>query len=211
MIDVTSTKDCTDVLNEVASRHTLSGLFNCAGINPTSLPLTNVTDEYLYVAYHRAWHPMLQVLLKNLLTYCSDLLVNTNLRGTFNMTRAIIPLLAPNAGCSIVNVSSSAGIRASAGFAIYNMTKFGIIGFSKSMALELGPQGIRCNVVAPGPIDTPTNAAVVAGKEAIKRQEGNVAMGRLGRPEEVADVVTFLFGDGARFMNGSVVEVNGGL
>lgn len=91
------------------------------------------------------------------------------------------------------------------------MTKFGIIGFSKSMALELGPQGIRCNVVAPGPIDTPTNAAVVAGKEAIKRQEGNVAMGRLGRPEEVADVVTFLFGDGARFMNGSVVEVNGGL
>lgn len=86
-----------------------------------------------------------------------------------------------------------------------------MIGFSKCIALELGPKGIRCNVVAPGYIDTPTNALVVAGKEAMEEQTKGVAMGRFGTAEEVADVVVFLMGEEARYMNGSVVEVNGGL
>lgn len=185
-LNVTSSAECDDVVNTAVTQFgRVDGLFNCAGVNPTEAPLTETTNAY--------W----------------DLLVDTNLRGPYNMTRAVIPHL--KLGAAIVNVSSSAGIRASAGFAIYNATKFGLIGFSKSMAMELGPKGIRVNVVAPGPVDTPTNASVVEGPEAVKRVEGRIALGRMGQPEEVADTVVFLFGEGSRFVNGAVVEVTGGM
>lgn len=69
----------------------------------------------------------------------------------------------------------------------------GIVGFTKAMALELGPKQIRVNAVAPGYIDTPTNAGVVAGPEAVKEQENRIALGRMGTADEVADVVAFLF------------------
>lgn len=117
----------------------LDHLFNCAGINPTSIPLEETTDEY--------W----------------DKLVSVNLKGVFNVTRAAIPHLKK--GASIVNVSSISGIRPSAQQSVYCTTKYGLIGFSKCVALELGPRGIRTNVVAPGYIDTPTNAGIVKGGE----------------------------------------------
>jgi len=101
-------------------------------------------------------------------------------------------------------------LRPTPGFAVYCATKYGIIGFSKCLALELGGKGIRTNVVAPGYIDTPTNAMVVEGREAVDRVVERVSMGRLGRAEEVADVVVWLMGDEAGYVNGSVVEVNGG-
>ncbi|KPI43787.1 3-oxoacyl-[acyl-carrier-protein] FabG [Cyphellophora attinorum] len=186
-LDVRDPARCKELLDDLASRRTISGLFNCAGVNPTNMPLVDTTDDYF------------------------DLLVGVNVKGTYNMTRAIIPHLKPHTGCSIVNVSSTAGLKAGAGLAIYNLTKFGIIGFSKSMALELGPSGIRCNAVAPGPIITPTNANVVAGPESVRAQADRIALKRLGEPEEVANVVTFLFGKGASYMNGSVVEITGGL
>lgn len=94
--------------------------------------------------------------------------------------------------------------------AVYCATKFAVIGFSKAMALELGPQGIRVNVVAPGYIDTPSNSGVVAGKEAGERMIGDVALGRLGIGKDVASGVIFLMSEGAGYMNGSVVEVSGG-
>lgn len=110
-----------------------------------------------------------------------------------------------------MNVSSRCGLEATSGFAVYCASKYAVIGFSKCMALELGPKGIRTNVVAPGYIDTPTNASVVAGKESVARLEASVAMKRMGTPEEVADVVAFLMGSESTYMNGSVVEINGGL
>lgn len=125
------------------------------------------------------------------------------------MTRTVIPHLKP--GSSIVNVSSIAGSRAMAGWAIYNASKFGVVGFSKSMALELGPKGIRVNVVAPGQIHTPTNIAVRKGPEAIERTaEAACAMGRFGTVEEVAAVVLFLMSDAASYVNGAVIDVDGG-
>jgi NAD(P)-dependent dehydrogenase (short-subunit alcohol dehydrogenase family) len=107
-------------------------------VNPTYFPLEKTTDDY--------W----------------NLIVNTSLQGTYFMTRACIPFLS--AGSAIVNVSSIAGLHADAGYAIYNAAKFGVIGFSKAMALELGPKGIRVNVVAPGSITTPTNNSVRQGR-----------------------------------------------
>jgi len=185
-VDVSSSEQCNSCVDMIKHQlHRIDHVFNCAGINPTAMALTDVTDEY--------W----------------DRLMNTNLKGTFNMTRACIPLMA--SGSSFVNVSSVCGIVPVSQYAVYCATKYGIIGFSKCMALELGRKEIRTNVVAPGYIDTPTNSVVVEGKEAVQRMEGNVALQRLGVPDEVATVVIFLLSDAARYVNGSVVEINGGM
>lgn len=77
--------------------------------------------------------------------------------------------------------------------------------------MELGPKGIRVNCVAPGPIDTPTMAGNVAGGDANDKLIANIALGRLGVPDDIADVISFLFSDESRFMNGSVVEISGGM
>jgi NAD(P)-dependent dehydrogenase (short-subunit alcohol dehydrogenase family) len=184
--DIGCTSSCNAFIDHIIKKYTrIDHIFNCAGINPTSLPTDSITDAYY------------------------DSLLTTNLKGLFNITRACIPHL--QSGASFVNVSSIAGLRPTAGFAVYCASKYGVIGFSKCMALELGPRGIRTNVVAPGYIDTPTNAGVVAGKEAVENMERQVAYGRMGTPEEVADLVVYLFGEESRYMNGSVVEINGGL
>lgn len=185
-MDVGSTAACDDfVATVMAGLGCIDFVFNCAGVNPTSIPLENTTDEY--------WGK----------------LVNTNLKGTYNVTRACIPHLKP--GAAFVNVSSIAAARPSPHQAIYSMTKAGIIAFSKAMALELGPKDIRTNTISPGYINTPTNAGVVKGGESIMRMENGTALGRLGSPEEIADVVAFLFSEESRYMNGSVVEVDGGI
>lgn len=145
----------------------LDHVFNCAGVNPTASALTDTTDAYF------------------------DKLVNTNLKGTYNITRAAIPHLTP--GASVVNVSSIMGVSVSPHYAIYCATKWGIVGFTKAVAMELGPKQVRVNAVAPGFIDTPTNAGVLAGKEAVEEQVKKVAMGRMGTADEVADVVAYLF------------------
>ncbi|KAK8188316.1 3-oxoacyl-reductase [Phyllosticta capitalensis] len=180
-LDVASSTAVSEYINAK-----LHHVFNCAGVNPTSYKLEETTDEY--------W----------------DKLMSVNLRGVYNITRATIPHMVSPGG-SYVNVSSICGLHPSAHQAIYCATKFGLIGFSKSMALELGPRGIRTNVVAPGYIDTPTNAGIVKGGDAVERMAKGNSLGRLGTPEEVADVVAFLMGEGARYMNGSVVEIDGGL
>ena len=164
---------CTTFVDNAAAHFNgaLHFVFNCAGVNPTGIDLTATTDEYF------------------------DKLVSTNLKGTFAITRAAIPHLEkqPPNTTSIVNVSSIMGVSVSARISVYCMTKFGINGFTKAMALELGPKGIRINAVAPGYIDTPTNAGVVAGGDAVKKQEEKSGMGRMGTAGEVADVVAFLF------------------
>ena len=167
-VDVGSSTACDRFISDMVTRlGRLDFVFNCAGVNPTAYALIDTTDEYY------------------------DKLMNTNVKGTYNITRAAMPHLAP--GSAIVNVSSIMGISASANYAIYCATKWAIVGFTKAMALELGPKQIRVNAVAPGYIDTPTNAGVLAGPEAVAEQTKKIAMGRMGTPEEVADVVAFLF------------------
>jgi len=187
-LDVSNAEQCELVLKETVEYFgRLDHIFNCAGINPTPYPLLDLPEGYF------------------------DKLVAVNLKGTYNVTKAALPHLKEHAGCSFVNVSSILGLKPSKLQATYCATKYAIIGFSKSMALELGEKGIRVNVVAPGFIHTPTNASVVAGPDSVKSAEQSVSLGRLGTPAEIADVVAFLMSDEAKYMNGSVVEINGGL
>jgi NAD(P)-dependent dehydrogenase (short-subunit alcohol dehydrogenase family) len=183
-VDVSSTAQVQSFIAATMQRfNRIDHVFNCAGVNPTSMPLEDTTDEY--------W----------------DKLMNTNLKGVFLVTRECVPHLKK--GASIVNVSSISGIRGSALQSPYCATKFGLIGLSKSLALEIGPRGIRVNCVAPGYIDTPSNAGIVKGGDAIEKMRMGNALERLGSPEEVADVVSFLFGEESRYVNGAVVEVDG--
>jgi len=185
-LDVTSSAQCDSVAASVVEHFGKANfLFNCAGVNPTYFALENTTDDY--------WNKI----------------INTSLQGTYFMTRACLPFLS--AGSAIVNVSSISGLCAHAGYAIYNAAKFGVIGFSKAMALELGPKGIRVNVVAPGSIRTPTNNLVRQGEDAVRRAEESIALRRVGTAEEVANVVTFLFSEKSSYVNGSVVEISGGV
>ncbi|KAK5281855.1 Tetratricopeptide repeat domain 27, partial [Exophiala xenobiotica] len=185
-LDVTSSSHCDRTVTSIVEHFgKVDFLFNCAGVNPTYFPLEKTTDDY--------WNQI----------------VNTSLQGTYFMTRACIPVLS--AGSAIVNVSSIAGLRADAGYAIYNAAKFGVIGFSKAMALELGPKGIRVNVVAPGSITTPTNNSVRRGEDAVRLAKEAVALRRMGTAEEVANVVVFLFSEQSSYVNGSVIEISGGL
>ncbi|KAI1495938.1 3-oxoacyl-reductase [Biscogniauxia marginata] len=186
ILDVSSSNSVESCVSAIVSKFgCIDHVFNCAGINPTSMPLTSTSEEYF------------------------DRLVGVNLKGMYNVTKETMPhLTAP--GGSYVNVSSISGWNPSSGTAIYCATKFGVIGFSKCMALELGPKGVRVNIVAPGYIDTPTNAGVVKGTpEAIRQMEQGNALGRLGKPDDIANVVAFLMSDEARYMNGSVVEIDG--
>jgi NAD(P)-dependent dehydrogenase (short-subunit alcohol dehydrogenase family) len=183
-VDVSSSAQVSSFVTSTIEKFgKIDHVFNCAGVNPTSIPIKDTSEEY--------W----------------DKLVNTNLKGVFLVTRACVPHL--QRGSSIVNVSSISGIRGSALQSVYCTTKFGLIGMSKSLAQELGPRGIRVNCVAPGYIDTPTNAGIVKGGEAVERMRLGNALERLGTAEEVADVVAFLFGEEARYVNGAVVEIDG--
>jgi 3-oxoacyl-[acyl-carrier protein] reductase len=138
-----------------------------------------------------------------------DRVIQVNLKSVFNLTKAATrPMMKAKSG-SIINLSSVVGVRGNAGQANYAASKAGIIGFSKSVALELGSRNIRCNVIAPGFIETEMTAQldekVVAGwAEAIP-------MKRAGKAEEVASVVTFLGSDMSSYISGQVLEVNGAM
>lgn len=138
-----------------------------------------------------------------------DQMINTNLRGPFWVTQCALPLLKD--GARIVNVSSVAGrIGVAGGRSLYGATKAALDSLTQSWALELAPRRILVNSVAPGYITTEmtegyfSDPAMLEG--AIKRQP----MGKIGTPEEVADVVVFLCSDGARFITGQSINVSGG-
>lgn len=111
-------------------------------------------------------------------------------------------------GGTILNMASTAGVMAHAGRAAYSASKHGIVGLTRSAAVEYAPRGIRVNAVAPGPIDAPSARALPP--EVRASIAAKTAMGRVGQVEEVAGVVSFLLSDEAAFVTGSVYEVNGG-
>jgi len=138
-----------------------------------------------------------------------DVVIDTNLRGTFNTCRAVTRGMMKRRSGAIVNVSSVVGLHGNPGQTNYSASKAGIIGFTKALARELGSRGVRANVVAPGYISTRlTNELSEELKDAML---ANTPLGRFGDPEDVAGVVRFLCSDEAAFVTGEVLLVDGGL
>ena len=137
------------------------------------------------------------------------MVIETNLSSVFYTCRAVCrPMMKKRAG-SIVNISSIVGVHGNWGQTNYAASKAGIIGFTKSLARELGSRGVRANVVAPGYVKT--QLTDVLPEEATAAMLGNTPLGRLGEPEDIAGAVRFLCSDEAAFITGEVLLVDGGL
>jgi 3-oxoacyl-[acyl-carrier protein] reductase len=138
-----------------------------------------------------------------------DAVLSTNLTAAFALTQAALkPMIRQRAG-RIICVSSVVGQAGNAGQANYAASKAGLIGFAKSVALEVASRGITVNVVAPGLIDTDMTRAITQG--AREQWAEKIPLGRLGTPDDVAAAVCFLASDEASYITGQVVAVNGGM
>jgi 3-oxoacyl-[acyl-carrier protein] reductase len=135
--------------------------------------------------------------------------IETNLSSVFYTCRAVTRGMMKKRAGSIVNVSSIVGIHGNWGQTNYGASKAGIIGFTKSLARELGSRGVRANVVAPGYVNT--RLTDVLPEEAQQAMLANTPLGRLGDPEDIAGAVRFLCSDEAAFITGEVLLVDGGL
>jgi len=138
-----------------------------------------------------------------------DRVIDVNLKGVYNCTRAVVDImLAQHSGC-ILNASSIVGLYGNFGQTNYAATKFAVIGMMKTWARELSKKGIRANAICPGFIETPILKTMP--EKVIRMMEEKVPMGRLGRPEEIANTYAWLASDEASYINGAVIEVSGGV
>jgi 3-oxoacyl-[acyl-carrier protein] reductase len=139
-----------------------------------------------------------------------DEVINTNLKSVFNMTKQVIrPMMKAKAG-SIINMSSIIGITGNGGQSSYAASKAGIIGFTKSIAKEMGSRNIRCNAIAPGFIETDMTGYLKEG-DAAEKYKSSIPLGRFGTGENVAEVVLFLASDWSSYITGQAISVCGGL
>src|SRR5690606_21124303 len=138
-----------------------------------------------------------------------DEVINVNLKSVFNMTKAVQRTFLKNKKGSIINMSSVVGVKGNAGQANYAASKAGIIGFSKSIALELGSRNIRCNVIAPGFIETEMTAKL--GDDVVKGWRDAIPLKRGGTPEDIANACIFLASDMSAYITGQVIHVDGGM
>ncbi|MEO8509212.1 MAG: beta-ketoacyl-ACP reductase, partial [Betaproteobacteria bacterium] len=132
-----------------------------------------------------------------------DRVIDVNLKGVYNCTKAVVDImLAQNSGC-ILNASSIVGIYGNFGQTNYAATKFGVIGMMKTWARELGRKGIRSNAICPGFVETPILASMP--EKVVRMMEERVPMGRLAKPEEIANTYAWLASDEASYINGAVI------
>jgi 3-oxoacyl-[acyl-carrier protein] reductase len=185
VLDVTNAAAAVAAVEGVHARHgRLDILVNNAGITRDQLLVRMKAEE---------WRRVLEI----------------NLDGVFNVTQPVAKLMMRQRSGRIVNVASVVGLMGNAGQTNYAASKAGLIGFTKSLARELGPRHVTVNAVAPGFIQTAmTDQLTESQREALLRM---VAIPRLGTPEDVAEAVAFLVGPGASYITGVVVNVSGGL
>ena len=138
-----------------------------------------------------------------------DAVIKTNLDSVFNLTKAVQRTMLKQRSGSIINMSSVVGIKGNAGQANYAASKAGIIGFTKSVALELGSRGIRCNAIAPGFIETEMTGAL--DPKVVEGWTEAIPLKRAGTVEDIANACLFLGSDLSTYVTGQVLSVNGGM
>jgi len=185
VLDVTDQASVAKVVADIEAQFgTVSILVNNAGITRDNLLMRMKEEEW-------------------------DAIMQTNLTSLFRVTKACLRSMMKARRGRIISIASVVGVSGNAGQANYAAAKAGVIGFSKSLAREVGSRGITANVVAPGFIDTDmTRELPEAQKQALLSQ---IPLGRLGKPEEIAHAVAFLASPGAAYISGETLHVNGGM
>lgn len=183
--DISSFEDCERIAKEIFDKFgKIDVLVNNAGITKDMLLMRMKPEDFSSV-------------------------VDVNLIGTFNMTRNVVPYMVKARSGRVVNISSVVGIEGNAGQANYAASKAGIIGFTKSLARELGSRNILVNAVAPGFIETDMTAVLSDSvRDEIAKK---ISLRRMGSAEDVAGVVEFLCSDASSYVTGTVIPVTGGL
>ncbi|MEU6662875.1 glucose 1-dehydrogenase [Streptomyces sp. NPDC046821] len=180
-------------------RHDVSDAGSWAEVVTATLDAFGQIDALVNNAALWRTAPVEQETLENF-----EQLIKVNLLGPFLGIQAVVPTMKEAGGGSIVNVSSTAGLRGIPGHAAYGSTKFGLRGLTRSSALDLAGYGIRVNSVHPGSIDTPMISEVSG------RDWSHLPLGRIGRPEEVGELVLFLASDASSYVTGTEFTVDGG-
>ena len=183
--DAASFEDSQNLVDQVIKDFgTIDVLINNAGITKDNLLMRMNEDDF-------------------------DKVVEVNLKSVFNMTKAVQRTMLKQRSGSIINMSSVVGVKGNAGQSNYAASKAGIIGFSKSIALELGSRNIRCNVIAPGFIET--EMTEVLDEKVVEEWRNSIPLKRGGNPEDIAGTCVWLASDLSSYVTGQTIHVNGGL
>jgi NAD(P)-dependent dehydrogenase (short-subunit alcohol dehydrogenase family) len=140
-------------------------------------------------------------------------LINVHVIGALQMTKAVLPLMVENRDGCIINIASTLGTRAIPGvpLSIYGLTKGGIISFTKHIAVEYGPYGIRCNCIVPSTIRTPFLEPFMRDENARKTLESSFPLRRIGEPSDISNAILFLCSDKSKWITGAEIDIDGGI
>ncbi len=198
-----------EVCNEIKNLNRKCTVFCCnvADFDSTKKLIDNVIKEFgtIDILVNNAGITGKDALAFLLTSDDFDSVINTNLKGTFNMCRHIYPIFIKNHSGKIINIASVAGISGIGGQSIYSASKAGIIAFSQSIAKELASRGITCNVIAPGFVDTDMTTNV---KDNVKN---SIPIKKLASPEDIANLAVFLASSDSDYITGEIIKVDGGL